>query len=281
MIHADRLGFFSANLINTVNITLFMVSKTLTALSAALSLYAGSALAEECAAPEKETEIGAMAAYVHHESEYGDVDGVQYRIGGGTVTNLYENLDLLLESQFVSNYFDYDDIGIQKDSFTDIFASLVYTGYPDYALGGGLSVFFYDGYGSYGDRDMQLTDYALGVFLKAAINGDYSRLSFNYALGFGEFGNNLLGENFSLKNRLVTSYDVFVDDFAANIHASTGYTYVPDTNDNNLEFVLGAWVEYRVVHYLALRAFYERMWMFGQDERQASDSVGAGVFLIF
>lgn len=258
-----------------------MAKNALLALLAGCSLYAANVKADECAESPKETEIGATAAYTHNDNSFGSLDAFQLRIGGSTVTNVYDNLDLVLDTSYLMNYYGYDNVGLQRDSVTNASALLMTSYMCDY-FGGGLNVVYYDGFGAYEDDSaMSLTDYAIGPAVRAQFLASDISLTFDYSIGFGEYGNNRNGETFNIKNQFGIELDYHINGFSASAYSGVVHNYMPFTSRQTLEIVAGAELGYRFVDFMALNAFYEHSVVFGEPTRESVDSVGGGLALFF
>ncbi|MFA5887137.1 MAG: hypothetical protein WC852_00290 [Candidatus Nanoarchaeia archaeon] len=259
-----------------------MAKNAILALLAACSMYSANANAEQCVDPVKETEIGATAAYTNNQNEFGNLDAFQLRIGGSTVTNVYDNLDLVLDSGYTMNYYGYENIGLQKDSVTDVSALLMTNYMCDY-FGGGLNVVYYDGFGAYDDgSDMSLTDYSIGPAARAQFLAEDMVLTFDYSIGFGEYGNNRNGETFNIKNQFGIGLDYnIIEGLYAEAYSEVVYNYMPFTSRQTLEIVAGAELSYRFVKFMALNVFYEHSRIWGEPTRENIDSVGGGLSLFF
>ncbi|MDD4877898.1 MAG: hypothetical protein PHO02_02585 [Candidatus Nanoarchaeia archaeon] len=259
-----------------------MTKNALLALIAGCSMYAASANADDvCVEPVKETEIGASAAYTYNQNAFGALDAFQLRIGGSTVTNLANNLDLVLDSGYVMNYYGYGGIGLQKDSLTDT-SALLMTSYECDYFGGGLNVFYYDGFGAYSDgSDMSLTDYALGPAVRFMFVDEGTALTFDYSVGFGEYGNNRDIETFNIKNHFSIGLEYAISGFFTRAYTEMIYNYMPMASRETLEIIAGARLGYRFVDFMALSAFYEHSTVFGELTREQVESAGGAISLFF
>lgn len=261
-----------------------MAKNALLALLAACSMYAANAKADECAEcveSVKETEIGATAAYTYNDNSFGVLDAFQLRIGGSTNTNVYDNLDLVLDSSYLMNYYGYENTGLQRDSVTDVSALLMTNYMCDY-FGGGINIVYYDGFGAYEDGSpMSLTDYSIGPAVRAQFLAHDMGLTFDYSIGFGEYGNNADGEAFNIKNQFGVGVNYHINGFFAEAYAKVVHNYMPFTSRQTLEIVAGAELGYRFVDFMALRAFYEHSHVIGEPTRESVESVGGGLSLFF
>ena len=259
-----------------------MAKNALLALLAACSMYAANAKSDECVESVKETEIGATAAYTHNDNSFGALDAFQLRIGGSTNTNVYENLDLVLDSSYLMNYYGYENTGLQRDSVTDVSALLMTNYMCDY-FGGGLNVVYYDGFGAYEDNSpMSLTDYSIGPAVRAQFLASDMALTFDYSIGFGEYGNNRNGETFNIKNQFGIELDYnIIEGLYAEAYSEMIHNYMPSTSRQTLEIVAGAELSYRFVNFMGLNVFYEHSRVWGEPARENIDSVGGGLSLFF
>lgn len=259
-----------------------MAKNALLALLAACSMYSANANADECVDPVKETEIGARAAYTFNQNEFGDLGAFQLRIGGSTVTNVYDNLDLVLDSGYLMNYYGYENIGIQRDSVTDVSALLMTSYMCDY-FGGGINIVYYDGFGAYEDNSaMSLTDYSIGLAARAQFLASDMALTFDYSIGFGEYGNNRNGETFNIKNQFGIGVDYnIIEGLYAEAYSEMIHNYMPFSQRQTLEIVAGAELSYRFVNFMGLNVFYEHSRIWGEPARNSIDSVGGGLSLFF
>lgn len=258
-----------------------MAKNAIFALLAACSMYASNANAEECLEPVKETEVSASVGYSMSSGAYGNADGVQVRLGGDTSLYTFGDAELILDSGFVTDYYGYDANGVQKDSLTDISALLMYHGFANYGVGGGLNVFMYDASGAYdAGRPMELTDYAIGPVLAGTINDGIVQLHIDSSLGFGQFGSNSAGLDFLLKGRLRVGLGVSYSGFSAEAYSDAIYNYEPYGVDS-FELRAGARLGYRFVDFMGANAFYEHAAYFGENENESADSFGAGLSLFF
>jgi len=258
-----------------------MAKNAFLALLAGCSLYAANADAEDCVELAKETEIGATAAYTLNQSAYGSSGAFQLRIGGSTNTNVYDNLDLVLDSSYIMNYYGYDNTGLQKDSLTDVSALLMTTYMCDY-FGGGINIVYYDGFGAYEDNSaMSLTDYSIGPALRAEFLAQGMALTFDYSIGFGEYGNNRDGETFNIKNQFGIGIYYHIAGFYAEAYSEIVHNYMPLAGRETLEIIAGAELSYRFVKFMALNAFYEHSMIIGEPAKQSVDSAGGGLSLFF
>jgi hypothetical protein len=259
-----------------------MAKNALLALLAACSMYSANANADECVECTKETEIGARAAYTYNDNSFGNLEAFQLRIGGSTVTNVYDNLDLVLDSGYTMNYYGYENIGLQKDSVTDVSALLMTNYMCDY-FGGGLNVVYYDGFGAYDDNSpMSLTDYSIGPAVRFMFVDEGASLTFDYSIGFGEYGNNRNGETFNIKNQfgIELNYNI-IEGLYAEAYSEMIHNYMPFTSRQTLEIVAGAELSYRFVNFMGLNVFYEHSQIWGEPTRESIDSVGGGLSLFF
>ncbi len=266
-----------------------MLSKTLFALLASSAVnalpydaYADETLEAQACESEKETEIGANVGYGMLNGEFGNTDGVQIRVGGNTSLYTFGDVQLVLDSIFVTNYFGYEGNGVQKDSLTDAYALLMYNGFEGYSVGGGINLFFYDGSGMYlADESLELTDYAIGPSLRGTIRAEPLMLMIDYSLGFGQLGSSRSDLHFLLKNRLGVSLGIDYAGFSADAYSDLVYNYINDLGDVSFELRYGLRAGYRFVDFMGINAFYEHAEFYGLEARESADAVGGGLSLSF